>query len=59
MANVFTWLEGKKTYFVAAAAGVALFLKMIGVPVPTEVFGFLGVTVVVTAAAKINRLTTE
>ncbi len=49
-------LQGYKTYIIGAAAAVALFLKMNGVPVPNELFAFLGVAVTFTVGAKINRL---
>lgn len=58
LASLSVWLQGKKTYIVAGVAAIVFFLAAVGV-IPQEVanmiYTILGITGVVTVAAKINR----
>ena len=52
------WLQGKKTYFVAAVLGIVVALQaaeIIYKPTADALFGILGATGVATVAAKFNR----
>ena len=58
MNEIINWLQGKKTYFVAAALGIVVALQAAGIifqPTADALFGLLGATGVATVAAKFNR----
>jgi len=41
--KVVTWLQGKKTYGIAIAGGIAFALQLLGVPIPSEIWQILGI----------------
>lgn len=56
------WLQGKKTYFVCAAAAVVFFLNImhyIPSDVATKIYEFLGITGAATLSAKFNHMTAQ